>query len=154
MPFLKAGDTISGQEARAFATINGNIEEMFYAKKFEAKVKKKKKAINTLGKRGSQNKANGWEGTGSMTIYYVSSVFRQLMLDYMKTGKDTYFDIQITNEDPGSSIGKQTTVLKDVNLDEIVFASFDVDSESLEEEVSFTFDDADILDQFGKPILG
>ncbi|MCR8645565.1 phage tail tube protein [Paenibacillus sp. N1-5-1-14] len=154
MAYLMAKDTISGQEARAYATINGRVEELFYAKKIEAKVKKNKKSMKTLGKRGSQNKANGFEGTGSMTIYYVTSLFRQLMLDYMKTGRDTYFDLQIVNEDPASSIGKQTVVIKGVNLDEVTLASFDVESEALEEELAFTFDDADILDQFGKPVLG
>lgn len=154
MGFLQARDTISGQEARAYATINGQVEEMFYAKKIEAKVKKTKKAVKTLNKRGSQNKATGWEGTGTLTIYYVTSLFRKLMLEYMKTGKDTYFDLQIVNEDPTSSIGKQTTVIKGVNLDEVTFAAFDVDAEVLEEDVTFTFDDADILDEFGKPILG
>lgn len=154
MGFLRAQDTISGQEARAYATINGQVEEMFYAKKIEAKAKKSKKSIKTIGKRGSQNKATGWEGTGTLTIYYTTSLFRKLMLEYMKTGKDTYFDLQIVNEDPTSSIGKQTTVLKGVNLDEVTLASFDVDSEVLEEEISFTFDDADLLDEFGKPVLG
>ncbi|WP_281885684.1 phage tail tube protein [Paenibacillus sp. YYML68] len=152
--FLKASDTISGQEARAYATIDGQVEEMFYAKKIEAKAKKVKKAIKTLGKRGAQQKAAGWEGSGTMTIYYVTSKFRQLMLQYMKTGKDTYFDLQVVNEDPTSTIGKQTTIIKNINLDEVVLALVDVDSDALEEEIPFTFEDADILDQFGKPILG
>ncbi len=42
MGFLKAGDTISGQEARGFITIDGRNEELFYAKKLESKVEKKK----------------------------------------------------------------------------------------------------------------
>jgi hypothetical protein len=154
MSFLKANDTISGQEARAYATINGQVEEMFYAKKFEAKAKKTKKAIKTLGRRGSQNKATGWEGTGTMTIYYTTSLFRKQMLQYIKSGVDTYFDVQVSNEDPSSTIGKQTMVIKGINLDEVTLAAFDVDSEGMEEEMPFTFDDADILDEFGKPILG
>ncbi|MGG1444339.1 phage tail tube protein [Brevibacillus laterosporus] len=154
MSFLRAGDTISGQEARAYATINGRVEDMFYAKKLEAKVKKKKKAINTLGARGSQSKATGWEGSGSMQIYYTTTLFRQMMLEYMKTGKDTYFDIQVVNEDENSTIGKQTVVIKGINLDEVTLALFDVDAEVLEEDMAFTFHDADILDSFGEPILG
>ncbi|MGE5703546.1 MAG: phage tail tube protein [Clostridia bacterium] len=154
MGFLLAKDTISGQEARAFATINNQHVEMFYAKKIEAKVKKTKKSLKTLGKRGSQSKATGWEGTGTMTIYYVTSVFRQMMLEYMKNGKDTYFDLMIVNEDPTSSIGKQTVLIKGVNLDEITMATFDVEAEALEEEMPFTFHAADILDEFGQPILG
>lgn len=154
MSFLRAGDTISGQEGRAYATINGQVEEMFYVKTLEATVEKNKSDVKTLGKRGTQHKANGWTGTGSMTIYYVTSRFRQLMLDYIKTGKDTYFDITIVNEDEGSSIGKQTVVLRDVNLDSVIMAKVDTESEVLEEDTDFTFEDVDMLDQFVAPTLG
>lgn len=154
MSFLNIGDTISGQEGRAYATIGGQVEEMFYVKSLEATVEKNKTEGKTLGKRGTQHKANGWTGTGSMTIYYVTSRFRQLMLEYIKTGKDTYFDITIVNEDEGSSIGKQTTVLRGVNLDSVIMAKIDTESEILEEDADFTFDDVDILDQFTAPTLG
>ncbi|WP_226000891.1 phage tail tube protein [Paenibacillus sp. BJ-4] len=154
MAYLKAGDTISGQEGRAFATINGNVEEMFYIKTLEAKAEKEKTDVKTLGKRGTQHKANGWSGSGSMTIYYTTTRFRQLMLDYIKTGKDTYFDIMIVNEDPSSSIGKQTVVLKSVNLDSVIMAKVDTDSEVLDEDIDFTFDDVDVPDSFNAPTLG
>jgi hypothetical protein len=154
MGFLKAKDTISGQEARAFITVNGRNEELFYAKKLESKVEKQKSELKTLGKRGTQNKAKGWKGTGTLTVYYVTSLFRELMLQYIKTGKDVYFDITVTNEDPTSSIGKQTVVLKDCNFDEVSMVSFDVDSEALEEDMGFTFEDVDLLDKFNVPVLG
>jgi len=154
MSFLRASDTISGQEGRAYATINGQVEEMFYIKKLEGKVEKEKSEVKTLGRRGTQHKAKGWKGSGSMTIYYITSVFREMMLDYIKQGKDTYFDVQVINEDPSSTVGKQTVVLKGVNLDSVIMALLDTGSDALEEEVSFTFDDVDILDQFGKPVLG
>ncbi|OAB26193.1 phage portal protein [Paenibacillus macquariensis subsp. defensor] len=152
--FLSAGDTISGQEGRAYATIKGKVEEMFYVKTLEGVVEKNKTDVKTLGKRGTQHKANGWTGTGDMTIYYVTSLFRQLMLDYIKTGKDTYFDITIVNEDEGSSIGKQTVILRGVNLDSVIMAKVDTESEVLEEETSFTFEDVDMPDQFVAPTLG
>ncbi len=72
MSYLKAQDTISGKEGKAVATIDGNVEDMFYIKKIEANVEKTKSEIKTLGRRGTQHKATGWSGTGSMTIllYY------------------------------------------------------------------------------------
>lgn len=152
MAFLQARDAISGQEGRAYATINGNVEEMFYVKTLEATVEKQKSEMKALGRRGTQHKATGWNGTGSMTIYYVTTRFRQLMLDYIKTGKDVYFDIQIVNEDPTSSIGRQTVVLKNVNLDNVIMAKVDTESEFLEEETNFTFDDVDILESFVAPV--
>ncbi|SDR81659.1 Phage tail tube protein [Paenibacillaceae bacterium GAS479] len=154
MGFLKSNDTISGQEGRAFATINGTVEEMFYVRSLEATAEKQKAEIKTLGRRGTQHKATGWSGTGTMTIYYVTSRFRQLMYDYIKNGKDTYFSIQVTNEDPSSSIGAQTVILRGVNLDSVIMASLDTEAEALEEEVSFTFDDVDMTEQFTAPTLG
>lgn len=149
--FLNAHDTISGAEARAFATIDGNNEEMFYLKKLKATVKKEKTPVPVLGKRAVQQKAAGWEGTGECTIYYVTPLFRKMMLDYIKTGKDAYFDITLVNEDPNSSIGKQTVILKNVNLNETVMALIDVEAKTLEEEVSFTFSDIDMPDKFNAP---
>lgn len=154
MGFFRAGDAISGQEGRAYATINGNIEEMFYAKNIEAEAEKKKSQLKVLNHRGEQSKAAGWAGTGSMTLYYATTLFRKMMLEYIKTGKDTYFDMTVINDDPSSSLGKQTVVLKGVNLDKVVMAKVDVDSEHLEEDITFTYHDVDILDEFGRPILG
>ncbi|MGO4786969.1 phage tail tube protein [Paenibacillus sp. 2KB_20] len=152
--FLKAQDTISGQEGRAYATIENRVHEMFYVKTLEATVEKNKSEVKTLGRRGVQHKATGWNGTGTMTIFYMTTLFRQLMYDYMKTGRDAFFDITITNEDPSSSIGAQTVTLKGVNLDSVVMASLDTESEALEEEVSFTFDDVDLGQSFQEPVLG
>lgn len=146
-------DTISGQEGRAYVTIDGRNEELFYAKKIDSKVEKDKSEGKTIGKRGTQSKAKGYKGTGTLTIYYVTSLFRELMLKYMKTGIDTYFDMTVVNEDPTSDVGKQTIVLKNCNLDECPMAILDLDSDSLEEDIGFTFDDADLLDKFKKPIL-
>lgn len=151
MSFLKAGDTISGQEGRAYATINGQVEEMFYIRTLEATIEKQKTEVRTLGRRGVQHKASGWNGTGTMTIYYVTSLFRQLMLDYIRNGRDVYFDITIVNEDPTSSIGRQTVVLKGVNLDSVMAARLDTETEVLDEEIGFTFDDVDIMDSFTSP---
>lgn len=124
---------------------------MFYIKTLEATVEKEKAEVKTLGRRGTQHKAIGWNGSGSMTIYYVTTRFRELMYDYMKTGIDTYFEIEVINEDPASSIGSQIVRLKGVNLNSVVMASLDTESEALEEELEFTFEDVEIIGSFRKP---
>jgi hypothetical protein len=153
MSHLDFKDTVSGQEGRAYMTINGRNEELFYAKKIEGKVEKEKSEGKTLGKRGTQSKAKGYKGTGTLTVYYVTSLFIELMIKYMKTGKDTYFDLTVINEDPTSNTGKQTVVLKNCNFDEVSIALLDVDSDALEEDMAFTFDDMDLLNKFKKPTL-
>src|SRR5690606_10022421 len=105
-----------------------------------------------LGKTNVGQKATGWTGTGTLNIYYVTSLFRRLMQEYVKTGRDFYFDLQVTNEDPTSSVGRQTVVLKNCNLDSIIAAQFDATADdALNEDLEFTFDDYEILDQFTAP---
>lgn len=157
--YLKAGDTISGQEAVATMLVKNDdgtttVEQMFYGKNLEATVEMEKTDVYTLGKRGAQHKPTGWSGSGDITIYYVTSLFRKMAIQYIKTGRPVYFDITVTNNDPGSTVGTQTTVLKNCTLDSVVIAKFDVESEVLDESVSFTFDDVDILDEFQAPVLG
>lgn len=146
--FLKAEQIISGQAGRAYANIDGRNRELMYLKSIDASVTKRKTAVRTLGKTGDQFKAAGWSGKGKMTVYYVTSLFREMMLDYMKTGNDSYFDIVVINEDENADAGRQTVVLKNCNLDSVVLARLDVDADNLDEEVSFTFDGAELLDSF------
>lgn len=147
--FFDVEQAVSGKQAKAFAIINGNVEELFYAKTGEGIVEKNKVPVPRLGKTNDAQKAAGWSGTGTLTIYYMTTIFRQMVLDYIKTGRDTYFDLQIVNEDPATTVGKQTVVLKGCNFDSVVVAKFDVTSDDpLEEELPFTYQDIDILDSF------
>lgn len=159
MAYLKAQDTISGQEAIAKATVknrdgSSTVEDLFFAKSIEANCQINKTAVKTLGKRGEQHKPNSWTGSGTFTLYYVTSLFRKMAIQYIKTGVPVYFDLVITNNDPASSVGKQTMVIRNCTIDKLVLAKVDVDSDVLDESMDFTFDDADILDEFGMPVLG
>lgn len=152
--FLKAGDIISGQEGKVTATIDGVVEVMAYVKNLEATFEKQKSEIKTLGHRGTQHKTTGWTGTGSMSMYYITSKFRELARKYAKEGIDTYLDITVVNDDPTSSVGNQTVTLYGVNLDNTILAKLDVDNTELDEDIDFTFDDFEILDSFGTPTYG
>lgn len=139
---MKAKDTLSAKLAQCFITINGRRYNAFNFIKFEAKIKKKKQKVPILGKSGDGNKSTGWEGTFDATIHYNSSIFRQMMADFKDSGKDVYFETTVTNEDPGSSAGRQTATFIDCNLDEMVLAKFDASSDDpLDEDISGTFED-------------
>jgi hypothetical protein len=154
MSYMNFSDTISGAEGRAYTITDGTREEMFYLKSIEVKVEKAKSEGKTLGKRGTQHKAAGWSGSGSATLYYATTKFRKQMVKYMKKGIDTYFDVQIINEDPSSSLGSQSMILRNVNLDSVIMAKLDLDSDDpMEEDVDFTFEDIDILGSFDAPTL-
>lgn len=152
MRTLKASDIPAGAEATAYIEIDGKIEEFFYAKSIEASSEINKADVKVMGKRGVQKKPTGWEGSGSLTIYYITTIFRQMALKYAKEGILPAFKLVITNEDKATSIGKQTVVLYDCTIDSVNLAKFDVDSDALDEDMDFTFSDFDILDSFGNPV--
>ena len=148
MAYLRAKDTINGALGTCFAIIDGNRYEIMQAKNVEAKVEKTKSEIPILGLTSKQHKAGGWNGTGTMEVYYISSLFRQIMLEYMKNGVDTYFELLITNEDPTSATGKQTVLLKGVNFNSLAITKLDIEKDALDETMTFTFNDADLLNIF------
>ena len=151
MKTLNAPDTISGKEGRAYAKINGNNEELFMAKTIEANVEKNKSEIKAIGKRMTGHKTTGANGSGSMNLYYMTPLFRAMIKQWKETGVDVYFDMVVENDDQESSAGKQSTLLIGCNLDSVVLAKLDGDSDdALDEDVDFTFEDFDILTPFAK----
>lgn len=145
---MNAKDAISASLAECFVTIDGNRYNFMQAINLEARFEKKKTEIPILGKTGRGNKSTGWSGTGSATFHYNTSIFRELMVRYKNTGEDLYFDIQVTNEDPTSSVGRQTIILKDCNIDGGILAKFDADADYLDEDIDFTFEDFEMPEKF------
>ena len=119
MKTLNAPDTISGKEGRAYAKVNGNNEELFYAKTIEGNVEKSKSEVKSIGKRMVGHKTTGANGTGSMTLYYLSPLFRDMVKNWKETGVDVYFDMVVENDDQESSAGKQSVLLIGCNLDSV-----------------------------------
>ena len=145
---MNAKDAISASLAECFITIDGNRYNFMQAINLEARFEKSKTEVPILGKTGKGNKTTGWKGTGSATFHYNTSIFRELMVRYKNTGEDLYFDIQVTNEDPTSSVGRQTIILKDCNIDGGILTKFDADAERLDEDMDFTFEDFEMPEKF------
>ena len=147
---MNAKDTVSSSLAECYVTIDDNRYNFMQAINLEAKIEKTKTEVPILGKTGKGNKSTGWKGTGNATFHYNTSIFRNLLKQYKEYGEDIYFDIQITNEDPTSSVGRQTVILKDCNMDGGILAKFDADGEYLDEEIEFTFEDFEIPETFNR----
>lgn len=145
---MKAKDTVFAALAECFITIGTRRYNFMQAINVEVNFKKNKTKVPILGKTGKGNKAAGWEGTGNATFHYNTSVFRQMMMQYKDTGEDVYFEMQITNEDKGSAVGRQTIILTDCNIDGGILAKFDADGEYLDEDMDFTFEDFKMPEAF------
>ncbi len=143
-----ASDTISAALAECYATIEGRRYNLMQAINLEAKFDKTKVKVLILGKTGKGNKATGWSGTGSAKFHFNTSIFRQMMLLYKNTGRDIYFEMQISNEDDTSSVGRQTIILIGCNIDGGILAKFDADGDYLDEDMNFTFEDFSMPESF------
>lgn len=147
--FMNERDAISAALASCYITLSdGNRYCFMQLYNFESKIETTSTEVPILGKAGKGHKATGWTGTFSGTAHYNQSILRKVLLDFKKTGVMAPFDIQVTNEDPSSSIGRQTIIHKHCLLDGGTLAKFDADTELLDEEVSGTFDDWEMPEQF------
>lgn len=147
--FLSANDVISASLADCYVIIDKNRYSFMQAINLEAKIEKEKTQIAVLGKTGKLTKSKGWKGTGKATFHYNTSIFRDLLQRYKNTGKDVFFEIQVANEDTSSSIGRQSVVLKNCNINSGIIAKFDTKADFLDETLEFTFDDFEIQSKFG-----
>ena len=148
--YMTADKAISGSQGMVWVTFNDTNERFSFGRliKLEAKAKLNKTTLPVLGKSGKVHKVGSWEGEGSATLYYCDSAMRKRVAAYKKTGKMFTMDIEVYNDDETSSLDAQCTTLKNCLLDEIVLAKIDAETEYLDEDISFTFDDFDIPDAF------
>lgn len=147
---MNALDAVSGSTASCTVKLSdGRRYNLMQLYKFEAKMEATATDVAILGRNNKGSKPVGWKGTWSGVSYYNTSVFRKMMLDYKKTGRMPTLDITVSNEDPTSAAGRQTIVLKGALLNSMILAKYDASTDTpLEEDVSGTFDDWDMPEEF------
>ena len=149
MSFLLERDTLSGKMGTAFITIDGKNQELFRAKKIQVDGDVQSTDMKALGTTRIQQKVTGVKQTGSGTIYYGSDLLTQMLMKYMETGEVTYFDLQVTNSDPSSTVGTQTIAYYGCKLTgTIPLSILDTDSDLLEQAFTFSYTDARKLSSF------
>jgi hypothetical protein len=147
---MNVKDAVSASLAECYVTIEDKRYNFMHAINLEAKMEKTKKQVPILGKTGKGNRSSGWNGTGKATFHYNSSVFREVLYKFKESGEDLYFDIQVTNDDPTSSVGRQTVILKDCNINGGVITKFNADEDYLTEDYEFTFEDWEMPEKFSE----
>lgn len=145
---MKSKDSLQASLAQCYVTIEGRRYNFMNMISFESRFDKSTTEIPILGKTGKGNISTGWSGTFSGEAHYNQSIMRELLYKYKETGEDIYFEIQVTNEDPTSSVGRQTIVHKDCKINGGVLAKFDAGDDYLTEDLDGTFDDFEIPETF------
>ena len=145
---MQAKDAIICSLAECFITIGSTRYNFMQLINFESHLKPNATKVDILGRTTKGNKMNGGEGTWSGTAHYNQSILRILAYKYQSTGLMSTFDIQVTNEDPTSSVGRQTIILKGCLIDDFTLAKFGADYELLDEDLSGTFDSFEMPEKF------
>ena len=145
---MDARDAVYGGLAECFVTIDGRRLNFMSMTSFESKWETTITDVPILGKVGMGHKSAGGKGTWSGTAHYNQSHFRQMADTYQKTGVMPYFEIQVTNEDPGTSVGRQTIIHRGCLCDSFILAKFEAGEEIMDEELSGTFESWDMPEKF------
>lgn len=145
---MDAQDAVYGSLAECYITIDGRRYCFMSITEFESKWEVNIADVPILGKVGMGHKSAGGKGTWSGTAHYNQSVFRQMANNYQKTGVMPYFEIQVSNEDPTSAVGRQTIIHRGCLCDTFTLAKFQAGEELLEEDISGTFESWDMPEAF------
>jgi len=150
--YTRLADTISSHEGKAYITIDGQNRELFEISALTAQIDLIVQERRMLGHRMTQHKVVGATGTGSMTMYFMNSEMLNQAIQYLRTGNYRGLKIQVKNEDPQSTVGKQEVVLLNVILASIPAAILDDQSDDpITFDTDFTFDDIENLQSFRLP---
>jgi hypothetical protein len=136
---MAARNAPSSKMAECYVTIEGNRYNFMSAINVEVNFEKNKSEVPILGRMNKGNKSTSSAISGSGEFHKNTSIWNEIAYKFQETGEDLYFDMQITNYDPTTEIGRQTIMLYGCNFDSVTLAAFDADSDDvLTESIDFT----------------
>ena len=72
----------------------------------------------------------------SMTIYKCTEIFDDVMDEFIKTGVMPTFDIQTSNDDPATSVGRSTKIYTGCTLDgDVLLSMFNAEGDFVEQAI-------------------
>lgn len=123
--------------AEVFVTLNGNRYTMLMCKNFEGKASISTQDVPRMGSIVMGKKPTGVEISFTMTIYKCTEIFDDVLDTFIKTGVMPTMDIQISNEDPATSMGRSTKVFNDCVLDgDVLLSLAGSEDDFIEQEIS------------------
>lgn len=149
--YLLERDALNGKEGKGFATIDGEVVEIFRFRNFNCDAQFDEADFKVVGTRKKQKKTTGIQINWNATVYMGDMAWVDIVNKYLKQGQCTYFTLQITNDDPNVTIGKYTLLIKQCKLTQAALIKLDADADFLDQSISGTALDIEILDRFNAP---
>ena len=152
MAYLLAKDTVNGAEGSVVVTRNGRNYVIAGMRNIRGTGNIQSQDMRVIGTRSIQNKPNGVQQTGTGNIYYGYDLFRDMVLNYINTGVMEEFDIQITNNDPTTSLGSQVMAYYGCHLTgEIPLSILDSEEAMMNYDFNWSYTRVQKLQSFNEP---
>lgn len=148
MPFIRGNDVVAGTDVEIIMEIEGKRYSLLYAKNWETTAETTQDDVPRIGTRVVGSKNGTVKFTGSMTVYYMDPTLRRVYMDYVKNRKWPEIIAIVRNEDKESRSGAQTAVHTGIKFSKVTISKFDAESSMLDEDIDFTFEEADIPEEF------
>lgn len=150
--YMPANDAPSAKLATCFVTIGSNRYAMLMAKNFEGKFNVETKEVPALGRTVKGVKPVGGTIKFKMTIYKCTEIFDEVIETYKNTGSMPTIDIQTSNDDPATSVGRSSKIYNDCVLDgDVLLSMFDADGEFVEQEIEGYAQDFSRPEKYSNP---
>lgn len=152
MSFLLERDTLHGAAGKAVIILDGQVKDLFGAKNVKTQAEITSSDMKVIGTKKAQQKPGSVKQTGTMTVYYGTPLFIDMLARYIRSGVMPYFNLQTTNDDPTTTVGVQTVAYYNCKLSgTIPLSVLDADADMLTMDVSFTYEDFEVLSAFHDP---
>ena len=152
MSFLLERDTLHGAAGKAVVIQNGQVKDLFGAKAVKTQAEISSTGMKVIGTKKEQQKPGSVKQTGTMTVYYGTPLFVDMLYQYIRTGEMPTFDLQVSNDDKASTVGAQTILYTGCKLTGTVPLSvLDADVDMLTFDTSFSYEDFEPLSRFHDP---
>lgn len=152
MGFIAGRDTVRGTDGSVIWTVDDQEYDFFHVTQCTINMEIDEDEVPRIGTRTKGHKLNTVSITGSMTGYYGDPVIRREMTKYVKGGAYPDMKIILSNNDPDTQALTQTFVGKGVTVNSLVLAEIDATTTMLEEDIDFSLEGYDIVDEFDETL--
>ena len=153
--YLLAKDTVNGAEGKVIFTVDGKNIVAAGMKNITTNADIQSTDMRVVGTRTIQDKPNGVKLTAKGNVYYGSNgsnMFRDMVLNYIQNGIMEYFDIQINNTDPTTSVGNQIGAYYGCHLTgDIPLSILDDEQAMLAYDFNFVYTRVGLIQGFTNP---
>ena len=150
--YLLAKDTVNGAKGEVIINRSGKNYHVASMQNIRTDADIQTTDMKVIGTTIIQDKPTGVKLTAKGNIYYGSDPFREMVLNYIKKGISEEFTVQITNDDPSTSLGSQVMAYYGCHLTgQIPLSILDDNEAMLNYDFNFAYTDVEMLQSFNEP---